>query len=59
MLIGKAAAIRFHAAPISKGLLAAAAATTPAQHPCQLGKAASTLSQYMQLCISHSQVEAQ
>ena len=49
MLSGKAAAMRFHAAPMSKGLLAAAAATTPAQHHCQLRGTARALSQYMQL----------
>ena len=54
MLIGKAAAMRFHAAPMSQGLLAAAAATTPARHPCQLEDTASTLSQYMQLIIMHA-----
>ena len=56
VLIGKAAAMRFHAAPMSKGLLAAAAATTPAQHPCQLRNTASTLSQYMQLIMMHAHV---
>ena len=54
MLIGKAAAMRFHAAPMSKGLLAAAAATMPAQHPCQLRGTASTLSQYAQFITMHA-----
>ena len=53
MLVGKAAAMRFHAAPMSKGLLAAAAATTPAQHLFQLRHTASILSQYMQCITVH------